>query len=196
MPNVTFKHTYRWIDTRAAGSDSLASGVSPAALCCASAWLGTSAVNIFPTFAAVRIRMVRLFGLAAQGFGLTANSNIGVEFTRMVNGSSIAGLGSREITVPVMSSTELSRLSVKPPKDWLAGNWGGSADTNFFMYVRTLPGTTVELDLECSITDGNDASSFACSAGVLNSMGFAYLDLGTAAGLRVLRPIGALVSFN
>jgi hypothetical protein len=195
-PNITLNHTFRWQDVRAANAGTIVTGLAPSMLCAASGFLGTSAVNIFPSFAAVRIKAIRMAAVLPEGASYTSgNAYLSVEFTRTVNGLSLVGFGSREFSVPIVSPTNLTRLIVRPSKEWLAGNWVSASDASTFMYIRTSPGTMIELDLECNISDGVPASTYGCVAGTLDSQGFSYLDLATAAGSRVLRPYGAFVQF-
>ncbi len=195
-PNIIFKHTFRWVDVRAPASGQLTTPITPAALCAASAYLGTSAVNIFPSLANIRVMNIRLAAILPSGWSYTGgDSYIGVEFSRTVNGANVAGQGTYEVSVPVVSPAELTKLAVRPPKAWLAGNYVASGDSNTFFYLRTIPGTMIEFDMECTVNDGNAVSSYLCVAGSLDSQGFSYLDLLTVAGSRVLKPLGAQVIF-
>ncbi len=196
-PNITFRHTFRWVDIRASNSGQLTSSITPAALCAASAYLGTSAVNIFPALAAVRVQCIRMAAIFPEGGSFTAgNSYIGVELSKTVNGQNVAGAGTYEVSVPVVSPADLTRLVFKPPKSWLAGNWVSVNDANNFFYLRTLPGTMIEIDMECTINDGQAASSYACAPGGLDTQGFSFLDLVPGVGSRYLKPLGAQVIFG
>jgi hypothetical protein len=192
LPNLTFNHTFRWSDIRTNSTPGGEFPITPAALCAAAGFLGVSATNVFPQFSAIRVRRIKMWAVLPNGLTLTGgDSYISVSFTKTVNGTAITGAGSQEFAVPVISPSNIAKLDVRPPSQWLAANWVGQNDANTFFYLRTIPGTTIEIDLQCTMIDGTGVSSYTVGAGTLNSQGFFCLDSSSAAGSRVLFPIGA-----
>lgn len=171
--------------------------MTPAALCAAYGFLGVSAVNLYPQFSAIRVRRIRIYAVLPNGLTLTGgNSYISVEFTKTVNGTSIVGAGAQEFSVPVVSPSNVAKLDVRPPSQWLASQWVGQNDANTYFTIRSIPGATIEIDLEGTMIDGSGVSSYAVGAGTLNSQGLFCLDSASAAGSRVLIPIGASNVYN
>jgi len=190
-PDVSFSHEFVWEDRRAPTSGVLDTPISGQTLCYALSYCGTSTVNLNAMFSAVRVTHISILDKTEDP---TQAESIGMSYTATVNGVAIPG-GSGRFFKDVTSSDALTSFEMRPPAKYLLGNWLSVSDATIAGYVRTTPGAVVRIRLSAYLYDGANPSVFACVAASLDTMGYAPLDLLTAAGSRQISAVGPLTVF-
>ncbi len=192
-PDISFSHEFCWEDLRSPTSGTLDTPISGQSLCYAYGYCGTSAVNLFSMFSAVRVTHISIIDRSEDP---TQTETIGITYCATVNGVAIPG-GSGRFYKDVTSNAEVTEFAMRPPPKYLMGNWLSAADTTIAAYVRTTPGAVVRIRMQCYLNDGPTlASAYGIVASTLDSVGFAPLDLATAAGSRQLFAVGPYWKFQ
>ncbi len=176
--NVVVNHTLRFKNVSAGG---VKTAVYSHGLIASLGAVATTATNLVARAISVKINSVEVWGPASA-----SGSDIAIEWT----GPSFSS--SKEYTDTTLSTSEMSHLKCKPPKQSQSPFWiQGTASSTLMFYITSPTNSIVDLNLTWVLVDDETALSNNTFVGaVVGTNYFLALDNRFGGGAGAYNPVG------